>query len=65
MKLRRRRCSTVLLKIVASLFNVVCKDLAYFSIQMRANDDSKAVNLLRVRRHGISRKDPTFLTHFV
>ena len=65
MKGRWRRCSTLLLKILASLLNVAREDLAYISIQMRANNNSKTVDLLRVRRHGISGKDPTFLTHLV
>ena len=63
MKLRRFRCSPVLLKILASLFNVVGEDLAHTSPYMRANNNSEAVDLLCVRWHGVGKENPTFLTH--
>jgi hypothetical protein len=65
-KLRCRRRSSVLLEIIAKLLDVVCKDLAYFSIDMWVHNKSKPIDHLSVWRHGISEKGvPTLLAHFV
>jgi hypothetical protein len=56
----------VLLEIVAELLDIVCEDLAYIFIDVRARNNSKAIYHLSVWPHGVSEKGvPTLLVHFV
>jgi hypothetical protein len=65
MKLRRGRGTTVLLEVFARCLNIACKDLDHVPVQMRAHDDTQAIDLMSVGRHRISRKDPSSFAHFV
>jgi len=62
----RRLCiAAVLFKKVAGALNIVRKDFHEVSVEMRPNDDSEAVDLLRIRRHGIGGQNPASLAHFI
>src|SRR6516162_1874653 len=64
-KLRRGCDAAVLLEVSAGILDIARKDFSHLLIQMRANNDAQAVDLLGVGRHRISRQNPSSLPHFV
>ena len=65
MQLRRRSVATVDLEIVAGPFDVVCQNLNYRSIQVWANNDSQAIDLLGIRRHRMGSQNPAPFSYLV
>ena len=62
---RRRRIATVLLQEVAGPLNIFRKYLGDIPVEVRPNDDSEAVDLLGIGRHGIGSQNPAPLAHLV